>query len=184
VTSPRLPNELDIVRDISVRLERGGVPFMLTGSLAMSYYAEPRMTRDVDIVIAVEAAEAPRIVTLLETDYYVDAAAVAEGIMARTSFNAIHREGVIKVDCFPLKDDPFNASEFARRRRVTIDDFDTVIVSREDLIIAKLLWARESRSAVQLRDVKNLLAGDIDDVYVNNWVARLELASVLSDAKR
>ena len=136
MTSPRLPNELDIVRDISVRLERGGVPFMLTGSLAMSYYAEPRMTRDVDIVIAAEAAEAPRIVTLLETDYYVDAAAVAEGIMARTSFNAIHREGVIKVDCFPL------------------------------------------------RDVRNLLAGDIDDVYVNNWVARLELASVLSDAKR
>ena len=37
---------------------------------------------------------------------------------------------------------------------------------------------------MQLRDVKNLLAGDIDDVYVNNWVARLELASVFSDAKR
>jgi hypothetical protein len=179
-----LPNELDIVRDISVRLERGGVPFMLTGSLAMSYYAEPRMTRDVDVVIAAEAADAPRLVALLETDYYVDAAAVAEGIAGKTSFNAIHREGVIKVDCFPLKDDPFNVSEFARRRRVTIEDFDTVIVSREDLIIAKLLWARESRSAVQLRDVKNLLGGSLDEVYVSDWVGRLGLESVLADAKR
>jgi len=169
---------------MSIRLERGGVPFMLTGSLAMSYYVEPRMTRDVDIVIAAEAADAGKIAALLETDYYVDLAAVAEGIVGKTSFNAIHREGVIKVDCFPLKDDAFNASEFARRKRVTLGDFDTVIVSREDLVIAKLLWARESRSAVQLGDVRNLLAGDIDDVYVNDWVARLGLEGVLASARQ
>lgn len=157
---------------------------MLTGSLAMSYYVEPRMTRDVDIVIAAHATDAGRIAALLDTDYYVDLAAVTDGIAGKTSFNAIHREGVIKVDCFLLKDGAFSASEFARRKRVTIGDFDTVIVSREDLVIAKLLWARESRSAVQLGDVRNLLAGDVDDVYLNDWVAQLGLEGVLADAKR
>jgi hypothetical protein len=34
------------------------------------------------------------------------------------------------------------------RVRLTIGDFDTVIVSREDLIIAKLLWCRETRSTM------------------------------------
>jgi hypothetical protein len=184
VPSAPLPNELDIVRDLSLRLERGGVPFMLTGSLAMSYYAEPRMTRDVDVIIAVEAADVSRIVGLLEADYYVDAAAVAEAIAERTSFNAIHREGVVKVDCFPRKADPFHMSEFARRRRVRIDDFDTVIVTREDLIVAKLLWSRESRSALQLRDVKNLLAGAVDHAYLNSWAGCLNLADALSEAQR
>lgn len=38
-------NELDIVRDVSLRMEAAGIAFMLTGSMAMNYYAIPRMTR-------------------------------------------------------------------------------------------------------------------------------------------
>ncbi|MBI5506663.1 MAG: hypothetical protein HY899_17890 [Deltaproteobacteria bacterium] len=51
-------NELDIVRDVSARLERGGMAYMLTGSMAMHYYAQPRMTRDVAVVVALEPREA------------------------------------------------------------------------------------------------------------------------------
>jgi len=44
-----VPNELDIVRDVSLRLEQGGLAYRLTGSMAMNYYAQPRMTRDIDL---------------------------------------------------------------------------------------------------------------------------------------
>ena len=44
-------NEIDIVRDISQRFEQVGIPYMLTGSMAMNYYAQPRMTRDIDMVV-------------------------------------------------------------------------------------------------------------------------------------
>jgi hypothetical protein len=135
-------------------------------------------------VIAVEPADASRLVALLETDYYVDADAVAEAITLQTSFNAIHHGGVIKVDCFTLKSDAFNTSEFARRRRVSIADFETNIVSREDLIIAKLSWCRDTRSEMQLRDIKKLLGGEVDGTYLDEWVARLGLADVLAEAKR
>src|SRR6187401_3070649 len=47
-----MQNELDIVRDVSRRLEQGGLAYMLTGSMAMNYYAQPRMTRDIDLVVA------------------------------------------------------------------------------------------------------------------------------------
>ena len=47
-----MQNELDIVRDVSARLEKGGLAYMLTGSMAMNYYAQPRMTRDIDLVVA------------------------------------------------------------------------------------------------------------------------------------
>jgi hypothetical protein len=44
-------NEIDIVRDVSARLERVGIEYMLTGSMVMNYYAQPRMTRDIDMVV-------------------------------------------------------------------------------------------------------------------------------------
>jgi len=34
-----MENELDILGDISRRLEAAGIAFMLTGSMAMSYYS-------------------------------------------------------------------------------------------------------------------------------------------------
>jgi hypothetical protein len=39
-----MQNELDIVRDVSQRLDRAGITYMLTGSRAMNYYAQPRMS--------------------------------------------------------------------------------------------------------------------------------------------
>lgn len=45
-----MSSELDVLRIVSERLEAAGLAFMLTGSLAMSYYATPRMTRDLDLV--------------------------------------------------------------------------------------------------------------------------------------
>jgi hypothetical protein len=37
--------ELDVLGLVSDRLSAHGLPFMLTGSFALAYYATPRMTR-------------------------------------------------------------------------------------------------------------------------------------------
>lgn len=42
------------VRTVVGILDETGVPYMLTGSLAAAYYATPRATQDVDVVIDVE----------------------------------------------------------------------------------------------------------------------------------
>jgi hypothetical protein len=36
--------------------------------------------------------------------------------------------------------------EFNRRQRITVAGFQTWVVSREDLIISKLWWAKDSHS--------------------------------------
>ena len=43
--------ELDLLKDVALRLGEAGIDYMTTGSLAMSFYAAPRMTRDIDIII-------------------------------------------------------------------------------------------------------------------------------------
>ena len=135
-------NELDIVRDVSARLERGGFAYMLTGSMAMNYYAQPRMTRDIDLVVALTPADADAIVCLFTPEYYVSREAVSSSIAHESLFNLIHQESVIKVDCIVRKSTPYRCAEFERRQRIAIEDFSTWIASKEYLIISKLWWRK------------------------------------------
>ena len=75
-----MQNELDIVRDVSQRLDGAGIGYMLTGSMAMNYYAQPRMTRDIDVVVALQREDGERVVMLFSPDYYVSREAVDSSI--------------------------------------------------------------------------------------------------------
>jgi len=154
---------------------------MLTGSLAMNYYSQPRMTRDIDFVIEAHAKDIDKIVSAFEPDYYVERNAVSRAIALQRSFNIIHNEAFIKVDCIIRKDSEYRQLEFARRREVTIQGLEVWLVSKEDLIISKLYWARESHSELQLRDVKNLLASGFDVEYLERWTRRLQLSTLLQE---
>lgn len=45
-------SELDLLLDVAEKLETARLSYMLTGSMALNHYAQPRMTRDIDIVLA------------------------------------------------------------------------------------------------------------------------------------
>ncbi len=170
-----MKNEIDVIRDFAGRFARGGIDYMLTGSLAMNYYAQPRMTRDIDVVVALRQDDADAIIGLFSPDYYVAREAVTSAIARESMFNLIHQETVIKVDCIVRKSSDYRRQEFERRTPVTIQDFTTWIVSKEDLIISKLAWAKETRSEQQLRDARNLLATGYDADYMNEWMQALGL---------
>ena len=130
-----MKTELDILRDVSQRLEAGGIQFMLTGSMAMNFYAQPRMTRDLDLVVALAADQTDLLISLFEAEYYIDSHAVATAIAQHSMFNLIHNETSIKLDYIVLKDQPYRQEEFARRQKIKLTDFETWIVTREDLIL-------------------------------------------------
>jgi len=174
-------NEFDVIRDFTSRLTSAGIPYMLTGSLAMNYYSLPRMTRDIDFVIEARAKDIDTIVSTFEPDYYVDRNAVSRAIALKRTFNLIHNEAFIKVDCIIRKDSDYRQLEFERRREVTIEGFKVWLVSKEDLIISKLYWARDSHSELQLRDVRNLLASGYDVEYLERWARKLELSTLLKE---
>jgi Nucleotidyl transferase AbiEii toxin, Type IV TA system len=177
-----IETELDVLRDVTQRLDVNGIAFMLTGSLAMNYYAQPRMTRDIDLVVALNENLTETFVRKFETDFYLDQRTVAEAISRRSMFNLIHNRSIIKVDCVVLKTDPYRQEEFARRRRVSFGDFETWIVSREDLILSKLYWAKDSKSEMQLRDVRNLLTDNVDMEYLRSRATTLEVNDLLEEA--
>ena len=101
-------------------------------------------------------------------------------------FNMIHNSLVVKVDCIVKKDTEYRRVEFSRRRAVSIADHKVFIVSAEDLILSKLDWAKESRSQMQLEDVRNLLRSvqALDRVYLNQWVDRLGLSTLYQEVRQ
>lgn len=176
-----LLNEIDVLRDVCAKLEKAGIPYMLTGSLAMNYYAQPRMTRDIDIVVELGPADAARIISLFSPEYYISAEAVEYAAANEFMFNAIHNESVIKVDFIVKKSDEYRHVEFSRRERIKIGDFHVYMVSKEDLIISKLVWAKKSMSELQLRDIKNLLGTGYNRRYLTEWVTKLGLDDLIRE---
>ena len=174
--------ELLALQDLCSKFEGGGIAYMLTGSLAMSYYARPRMTRDIDIVVALEAAAAAKLAGLLGTDYHADAEAIAEGFRLRRPCNVMHLPTVVKIDLIPRKEGDYRRTEFERRRKVNFAGVELWIVSGEDLVLSKLEWARDSGSELQMRDVRHLLETPLDGAYLETWAARLGLAARLKEA--
>jgi hypothetical protein len=174
-------NQIDIVRNVSRKLQGVGIGYMLTGSMVMNYYALPRMTRDIDVVVEISSRDVERVTGLFRPDYYVSEDNIRESVMRESIFNVIHRESVIKVDCIVRKNDRYRRLEFERRRKVSVLDFTTYIVSKEDLIISKLWWARDSRAEIQLSDVKNLLATGFDAGYLEHWTRELRVNNLLQE---
>lgn len=74
-------NEIEVVRDISQKLERPGIPYMLTGAMAMNYYAQPRMTREIKVVIAIPCKETDPIVRLSHPDMWTQKACTKQWFM-------------------------------------------------------------------------------------------------------
>jgi hypothetical protein len=138
------------------------------------------MTRDIDLVVAFQLKDVARIEEVLGQGYYVSAHAAREAVTHQSSFNAIHQATLIKVDFMVRKSDDYRLHEFTRRQRLKVADFEVWVVSKEDLILSKLHWARESQSERQLGDVENLIATGCDTGYLKTWSAALNLTDMLT----
>ena len=152
---------------------------MLTGSFASSFHGNPRATRDIDFVIAPDAAQLRRLISgLPPADYYVDEDAALDALARETQFNVVDLATGWKIDLIIRKSRPFSTTEFGRRQTVGFEGATLAVATLEDLVIAKLEWARQGSSARQLEDVAALLRlrGDaIDHDYVARWVRELRL---------
>ncbi|MCZ7626713.1 MAG: hypothetical protein C3F12_12950 [Candidatus Methylomirabilota bacterium] len=181
-----MSEELEVLKAVTRRLTGTGIPYMITGSMAANFYAVPRMTRDIDIVVDVAESDVDRLIGLFQDDFYVDRDTVQEAVRAKGMFNIIHNAFVIKVDFVVRKDSDYRRTEFSRRKGVSVEGCDLFLVAPEDLIISKLDWARDSHSEVQLSDVRNLLARveGLDHAYLVHWITRLGLESLYREVSR
>lgn len=156
--------------------EEEKIPYMLSGSVAMSIYSLPRFTRDFDFIVHLQPKDVKNLMKYFKHGYYCDEDAVKEAIAGKGMFNIIDHQSSYKADFIILKNQPYRLAEFERRKLIDFLDLKIYLVSPEDLIISKFIWIQQSQSNLQIEDIKALIRiKNLDWGYIYQWVAILKL---------
>lgn len=188
--SAEVENAIDIALRVAVALTSAGGEYFVGGSLASSLQGEPRATNDIDFVISLPAGRINALRDALGDDFEVDTDMLRDAVLHARSANAFYLPVITKIDFFGRGYEPFDESEFSRRRAVVVgaQGESLVVKSAEDTVLRKLLWFREggSVSEKQWRDIVGVLRisdQTLDTNYLDSWAARLGLIELLAAAR-
>ena len=96
----------------------------------------------------------------------------------RSQFNVIDLASGWKTDFIIAQDSPYARSALARRVLIEIAGTGVYVAAPEDVIIAKLQWAKLGESTRQLQDAAGIVitqASKLDLAYIEHWVCELQL---------
>lgn len=180
----------DLIRLFIEPLERSGLSYMITGGVASVVYGDPRFTRDVDVVLALDATGVADLEeSFAGDDFYVppEEALLEEVARERGGhFNVIHRDTALRADIYLAGDDPFHDWALGQRRRIEVDELSIWMAPIEYVILRKLEYFRSSGSDRHLRDVAMMLriSDDlVDSDALKTWSVRMELEDELDGAR-
>lgn len=102
---------------IASRLDKAGIPFMLTGSMAAAVHGAGRATLDIDIIIEPTADQLHEFVaSIAGPDHYVSDDAAMEALANESMFNVVDVGSGWKADLIIRKSRRFSEVKFARRQ--------------------------------------------------------------------
>jgi hypothetical protein len=160
-------------------LNRLGLRYIVTGSVAAILYGEPRLTHDVDLLIFLRTEDIRRLTeTFPAPAFYLpppEAIALEIAREQRGHFNLIHAETGFKADFYTSGRDELNAWAFRRARRMEFQGEPIAVAPPEYVIVRKLEYFREGGSEKHLRDIRAMLAvsGDqLDRAELEEWIRR------------
>lgn len=164
-------------------LERLQIPYLVCGSVASGAFGEPRMTRDIDIVIELRFGNVSALFEAFPApEFFVTRESIVDAIRSGKQFNVVHPASGNKIDFMMSRDDHWSKSQMQRRQRTCL--FGSVqgyAASAEDIIVSKMIYYHEGGSEKHLRDIAGILsiqADKLDREYVGYWAARLKVGDV------
>jgi hypothetical protein len=164
------------------RLNALGVAYMVSGSVAVIIYGEPRLTHDVDLIVVLDREQIARLPEVFPPgEFYCPPTEVISVEAAREQrghFNIIHHETGFKADVYLSGRDPFHAWGLARARQLEVEGQALVLAPPEYVIVRKLEYYREGGSEKHLRDIRSMLdasPGAIDRVELEKQIAARSL---------
>ena len=175
------PSEL--LRKLAAELERLGIEYLVTGSIATITYGEPRFTNDIDVVVELRLDHVDAFCSAFPSpEFYCSKDAAMHAIREHFQFNILHPASGLKIDVIVPADSEFNRSRFSRRLRMPGGmDFDVWLSSPEDVIVKKMEFYKEGHSEKHVRDILGVLkmrGGQVDRDYITLWADRMQLSDI------
>jgi hypothetical protein len=179
----------DLLRFVIEALERIGLRYFVTGSMATIFFGEPRFTNDIDIVVDLPTGKIHEFCSAFPApEFYLSEETVHRAVSGRGQFNIIQPSSGLKVDIMVPADSLFNRSRFARATRVRPEPgVDAIFSSAEDVILKKLEAYREGGSEKHLRDIGGVVritSDHLDRAYIEQWADRLGVADIWQEILR
>ena len=151
-------------------LENLRVPYAIVGSQASMAYGEARFTNDIDVVVALTAANLREFSAAFpDSDFYISEDGARMAVVRGGQFNIIYPESGLKIDVIVPKDESERAQLDRAIRRPTAAKRDALYGAPEDIILKKMEAYREGGSEKHLRDIASMvkvLKERIDRVYI------------------
>jgi predicted nucleotidyltransferase len=174
----------DLLRDAIAALDEAELDFAVMGGCARNAYAEPRATRDVDLVVAVDLDKHARLIEAMARRGFTAATTVAsdEGVPDLTLFRD---DAGRRLDLLFAHTDFERAALDRSRAAEPLAGVSAPVISVEDLIVYKLL-ADRPQDRVDVQDVVRAVearGGAIDWDYVQGWCDAWEVRGRLERAR-
>lgn len=159
-------------------LERIGIPYAVVGAFASTAWGEPRMTRDIDIVVELTANQVDELCSEFPAqEFYVSRAAANEAAHRHGQFNVIHPASGNKIDFMVIGISEWSKAQLKRRQRIEFEPaISGYVAAPEDVVLGKLIYYREGKSEKHLRDIRGILKVShdaLDHDYLARCVAEL-----------
>ncbi len=168
-------------------LNKNKIPYMLTGAWSVIYYARPRASHDIDLIVELgkrDLSRTEKAFKKLSPEFLIQTDSIKEAILKKDMFNIIHLPTTLKLDFWLLKDDLFDKTRFARRKKIKLLGQTMWITTAEDTILKKLLWYKQSKLEKHLIDaafVYQIQKKNLDKSYLKKWVKKLKLTSLYNE---
>jgi hypothetical protein len=172
------------------RLNSLSVDYMVTGAAASIIYGEPRLTNDIDLVIALKSADIEKFFNEFPSDKFycppIDVIVLEVNRTQRGHFNLIHHGTGFKADMYTSGRDELNHWGLRNRKLLEYEADELWLAPIEYVILRKLDYYREGKSEKHLRDISGMLAVShdrIDFAMLSERIKKMDLDDVWSLAK-
>ena len=110
--------------------------------------------------------------------YYADEQQAVTALANKSQFNVIDFATGWKTDFIIAQDTEYARTAMSRRMLVDIGGSRVYVATPEDVILAKLQWAKLTNSERQLQDAAGIVrtqGSNLDVEYIESWVRELGL---------
>ena len=162
------------------RLTAAGIASAVIGGIAVSVWARPRATQDIDFKVLLDRDAAQRLLNILTPDYIPLQANPLQALQ-RNGVLFVKNEAGIRID-LQLADTRLDESAIQRAQTIELEPGVTAqVCSAEDLIIYKLWYYSLSQQTKHLRDITSIvltLDDQLDYLYIEHWINKKGLTNL------
>jgi hypothetical protein len=159
------------------------VDYFITGGAAAILYGEPRTTRDLDVVIAIQPDRLDEAIACLERSGFYVAGIEDVKTGHLNVLQVIHTDTIARADLMLSENTPFDLMQLERRQAISIEEGSILYyASPKDVVLSKLQWRQQSQSEKQWRDILGILKVQLELLerdYLQDWATRLGVISEL-----